>query len=93
MSNAVASGSSHRLSDEAVAAINGIHSALSPRIGILSSPDVQAILEANHFTEFSDLLKPFEDSVEHSECDRCPSRKADQLESVVSNTMCYISVQ
>ena len=67
MSSTVASGSSHRLSDEAIAATHSIHSALSPRIGILSSPDVREALEANHFTDFSDLLKPFEDSIEGRE--------------------------
>ncbi|UZJ55920.1 hypothetical protein CBS101457_005240 [Exobasidium rhododendri] len=65
MSSAVASSSSHRLSDEAISATHAIHSALSPRIGVLSSPDVQATLEANRFTDFSDLLKPFENTIEH----------------------------
>lgn len=67
MSSAVASTSSHRISDEAITAIHNVHSALSPRIAILSSPDVQTVLEANHLNDFADLLKPFEDSVENRE--------------------------
>ena len=67
MSSAVASTSSQRLSDEAASATHSIHSTLSPRIAVLSSPDVQAALDANHLGDFSDLLKPFEDSVENRE--------------------------
>lgn len=67
MSSAVASTSSHRISDEAIIAIHNVHSALSPRIGILSSPDVQTVLQANHLNDFADLLKPFEDLVENRE--------------------------
>lgn len=68
MSSAVASTSAHKLTSEALTATHNVHYALSPRIGVISSPDVLSALEANHLTDFADLLKPFEDSIENREC-------------------------
>jgi hypothetical protein len=65
MSSAVASTSANRLSEDAISATHNVHCALSPRIGVLSSPDVQALLDANHLATFADLLRHFEDSIEH----------------------------
>ncbi|PWY99675.1 hypothetical protein BCV70DRAFT_200600 [Testicularia cyperi] len=61
-----------------------IHSALSPRVAILSSPDVDRVTQLNGIPDLSTLLRPFEFSVERLSvrtsqletrvCDRFPLR-------------------
>ena len=44
-----------------------IHQTLSPRVAVLSSPDVEKIALENGLYDFASLLRPFENSVEGSE--------------------------
>ncbi|CAO1632429.1 unnamed protein product [Parajaminaea phylloscopi] len=60
MASATASSSKLPLNTSAV---EHIHSALSPRIACLASPDVSRILEPNGFADLAECLRPFEDSV------------------------------
>lgn len=53
--------------EEVLSAINNIHLALAPRIAVLSSPDVGQALAPNGFSDFTDLLRPFQDSIEGGE--------------------------
>lgn len=61
-----------------------IHAALSPRVAVLSSPDVDRVVQANGIPDLPTLLRPFESSVERLSvrtsqletriCDRFPLR-------------------
>ncbi|SPO28195.1 uncharacterized protein UTRI_04590_B [Ustilago trichophora] len=61
-----------------------IHAALSPRVAVLSSPDVDRVVQLNGIPDLSTLLRPFEFSVERLSvrtsqletrvCDRFPLR-------------------
>lgn len=61
-----------------------IHAALSPRVAVLSSPDVDRVIQLNGIPDFPTLLRPFESSVERLSvrtsqletriCDRFPLR-------------------
>ncbi len=61
-----------------------IHAALSPRVAVLSSPDVDRVIQFNGIPDLSTLLRPFEFSVERLSvrtsqletrvCDRFPLR-------------------
>ncbi|SNX85279.1 uncharacterized protein MEPE_03988 [Melanopsichium pennsylvanicum] len=61
-----------------------IHAALSPRVAVLSSPDVDRVVQLNGIPDLSTLLRPFESSVERLSvrtslletrfCDRFPLR-------------------
>lgn len=60
----MASSSSRQLPDSDNAASHRIHSALAPRIAVLSSPDVDEVLAPNNIHNLSDFLKPFQSSIE-----------------------------
>lgn len=61
-----------------------IHAALSPRVAVLSSPDVDRVIQLNNIPDLATLLRPFEFSVERLSvrtsqletriCDRFPLR-------------------
>lgn len=61
-----------------------IHAALAPRVAVLSSPDVDRIIQFNNIPDLPTLLRPFESSVERLSvrtsqletriCDRFPLR-------------------
>ncbi len=61
-----------------------IHAALSPRVAVLSSPDVDRVIQLNGIPDLPTLLRPFESSVERLSvrtsqletriCDRFPLR-------------------
>ena len=61
-----------------------IHAALSPRVAVLSSPDVNRVIQFNGIPDLPTLLRPFEFSVERLSvrtsqletriCDRFPLR-------------------
>lgn len=55
------SASSSRRKENACQALDIVHRALSPRIAVLSSPDVDEILRPNNFGDLSDCLRPFEE--------------------------------
>ncbi|PWN20691.1 hypothetical protein BCV69DRAFT_312642 [Microstroma glucosiphilum] len=72
--------SSPRRKENASQAFDIVHRALSPRIAVLSSPDVDEILRPNNFGDLSDCLRPFEEILQgvivrtsQLESKQCPS--------------------
>lgn len=61
-----AASSSHRRPDVSQA-FHIVHRALSPRIAVLSSPDVDEVLRPNNFGDLTDCLRPFEEILQGGE--------------------------
>lgn len=84
--------SSSRRKENASQAFDIVHRALSPRIAVLSSPDVDEILRPNNFGDLSDCLRPFEEILQGGEfiCGTMEARQP-SLEAYTSTECAFLN--